>query len=185
MSLHSWKKIVRESVLFLIIISFVSIFAGITLEKNIALLGKFPVLLLITPSFIGICGGIAGTFSCRLTSKLQLGNFQLSQVKGEIFVSACASLVNTIIFFFLLSTLAAMISPIIGLGEAPIAKIVIATVLSGVVVVLASMLLAVAVAIFTIRHNLDPDNFESAVLSTFGDVVGVLTFISLSSLIIL
>ncbi|MCD4740752.1 magnesium transporter [archaeon] len=183
----SWKTQVKQSVLFLIAIALLSVFAGLTLEGNMELLTRFPTIVIIIPGFIGVCGGLASTFSCRLTSALQLGKYGLKKKRGRIIANAEATMISTLITFVILTSIAYAIGEFFQLGAEPLpfAKFLTATLLSAIIVVSLSLFLAIGVAYFTIRNNLDPDNFESPVLTTFSDLVGVITFISISSLIIM
>jgi mgtE-like transporter len=185
-SYYEWKKMVRESALFLIFLSFISIFAGVTLERQVELLSHYPTIVLIVPAFIGLCGGIASTFSCRLTSALRLGKYDLRKRKGKLVANAGATLTVTVIVFIALALVAYGLGLAFSLGAMPpFLNFMLATVLSAVVVVGMSMFLAVGVALFAIRKRLDPDNFESPVLTTFSDLAGVISFICISSLIII
>lgn len=184
MTYYKWREIVKQSAPFLILVSFFSVFSGFLIESSIDLLKSVPLLLFILPAFIGTCGDISSTFAARLTSDLHLGKYSLKRRKEKVIVNAAATVLSALIFFSAISIVAYYLGLYLGLNNPPVERFILGTIFSGVIAVSISIFIAIGVAVLTIKRRLDPDNFESPLLSTLNDLMGVVIFITVFSLIL-
>jgi len=62
-----FKKIFKESIIIVIISSFMGLISGTVLSSNERILYSFPIILLILPSLNSLIGDISTVLSSRLT----------------------------------------------------------------------------------------------------------------------
>ncbi|MBN3037735.1 MAG: magnesium transporter [Candidatus Diapherotrites archaeon] len=182
--MYSAKRIILESAPPLVAFTFLSMFAGLTLETNAAFLATYPGVLLMIPAFIDSCGDISSSFASRLTTSLHLGTGRASLRSKRFRDNVAGTYVTTILFFIVMALLAFAFSAVLGLAMPPLLKFLAAVMASAVVVVTLDLAIAVAVSVATTMARLDPDNFEAPFLTTFSDVVGIMIFISFVGFVI-
>ncbi|MEW5955876.1 MAG: magnesium transporter, partial [Candidatus Micrarchaeota archaeon] len=169
--MHSWKKIVAESTPVLLVCSFFSVLAGVTLESNLAVLAAFPSLLLLLPAFIDSCGDLSEIFAAHLSSFLHCEKSERKERK-EIILNVKATTILSFGLFFFLAVASYWLSQALGLSLPSFPNYIGAVMASAVVSIIAAMAVATAIAVVTFRHKLDPDDFESPMLSTLNDLAG-------------
>jgi cation transporter-like permease len=181
---HSWKRILAESGPFLVVLSFFSILSGTVLESSVQLLSVFPSLLLFLPAFIDACGDISEIFAAHVSSLLHL-HISMRKERKEILLNVKATILLSIIFFLVMSAIAYGVSSFLRLPLPSPTRFFLSVVSSALIAISFSIILATLTAFFTKKHNLDPDNFEAPLLSTFSDLAGVLIFLNISAFFLL
>ena len=79
-----FKKIIKESVLIVIISSIMGLISGTFLSVNQQILYSFPIILLILPSLNSLIGDISTVLTSRLSSHLYLGNLPPKIQKNDV-----------------------------------------------------------------------------------------------------
>ena len=74
------RRIVGESIPFLLVAGLVSTLAGITIQSRLGALSAEPALLIVIPPLLSLSGSLAGILSARLATKLHLGVIDPSRV---------------------------------------------------------------------------------------------------------
>lgn len=174
---HGVWRIYRESIPILIVSLGGGIFAGTILgsESMIAGFERYPGLLLLLPAFLATRGNVYGALGARISSGLHQGLIEPDFSADRRLVNAvAASFVNGIgisVFIGVLSWSILRVIP--GRDPAKLVELVGIMLVSGILtsVVLIGGLLALVFGGY--RHGLDPDNLIGPIVTTLGDIFGV------------
>lgn len=176
MSAHETVGDVYRKSLPVIIISLVAgLLAGTILGTDTMRNGieSVPGLLLLLPAFLATRGGVYGSLGARLSSGLHQGIIEPYFTRDQRVTNAIvASFINGMVVSVFIAVVAFVV--LLGLGRSGsllelVGIMVIAGFLSAV------MMLAVLLSVIFIgyRRGLDPDNVIGPVVTTVGDVFGV------------
>jgi mgtE-like transporter len=169
------KTILEESFPMLLIAGAVSICAGIVLHNNGELLFTLPGILVIIPSFNNMGGSITSVLSCRLSSALHLGliNPKIKKTK-TLERNVLATILIAVISFFALGVAAWGFNTMLGLRSLDILTFPLLTLAAGVSTVVILTVLSILFSYVSYRRGIDPDNWVIPVLTSIGDLVGVM-----------
>ncbi|MEM1539940.1 MAG: magnesium transporter [Candidatus Bathyarchaeia archaeon] len=176
-------RTLKESLLTLVLVSFIVNVAGATLGKVEELMrGKeLSQIYVVYPALIDTIGDVGAVVGSTATTKLALGTLRasLSSVKNHQ-VEILGAWTASLIMYFAYSVLALLITGVF----APISLLTFTLFLFTVNVFAAFLIILVSysVAILTYQRGLDPDNFEIPIESSLADSI---TTISLLVAIIL
>ncbi|MHA1373974.1 MAG: magnesium transporter [Promethearchaeota archaeon] len=92
-----FKKILKESVLIVMISSIIGLISGTFLSVNKEILYSFPIILLILPSLNSLIGDISTVLTSRLSSHLYLGNLSPKIQKSNVLAKDFYGLLITIL----------------------------------------------------------------------------------------
>ncbi|PSP77176.1 hypothetical protein BRC81_10330 [Halobacteriales archaeon QS_1_68_20] len=169
--------IYRESIPVLAVSLAGGIFAGGVLgsEAMRANFREYPGLLLLLPAFLATRGNVYGALGARVSSGLHQGLLEPRfDDDRRLVATVVASFVNGIGISVIVGVLAwAVLAVLPGRQPAPLAELVGITFLAGLLtsVVLIVGVLALVFAAF--KRGLDPDNLVGPIVTTLGDVFGV------------
>ena len=170
------RTIYRESIGILSVSLLGGLFSGAVLGSGAmrAAFRQYPGLLLLLPAFLATRGNVYGAFGARLSSGLHQGLIEPDLEANPRLVNAVvASFVNGIGISVLIGALSWVILRALGRESARLAELVGITFVSGVltsVVLVAGLLLLV---FGSYESGMDPDNLIGPVVTTLGDVFGV------------
>jgi len=169
-------KTLRESLLTLVLVSFIINVAGTVLGRVDELVrekeevyGNYPVYV-VYPALIDTIGDVGAVVGSTATTKLALGTLKssFSSIKNH-FTEISGAWAASLIMYFAYSILALTIKGI--LTPLNLARF---SLLLFTVNVLAAVLIALvsySVAIITYQRGLDPDNFEIPIESSLADTL--------------
>ncbi len=169
--------IYRESMPVLAVSLAGSIFAGAVLgsEAMRENFQQYPGLLLLLPAFLATRGNVYGALGARVSSGLHQGLIEPRfDDDRRLVATVVASFVNGVGISVIVGVLAwAILAGLPGRQPASLAELVGITFLAGSLtsVVLIVGVLALVFAAF--QRGLDPDNLVGPVVTTLGDVFGV------------
>lgn len=174
MAIYNSRKIIRESLVVLIGVTFITVMSGQLLHTRVNTLITIPVILILLPPFIDTVGDLASVLSARLTTALHIGYLEprLGRYRILIVNVVAITLISLIVFTFL-GVVSSLIATAIGIRGIELVTSVLITVTAGVAATLVMELVAILVAFGTYRYGWDPDNLASPVLTTLGDLMGV------------
>ncbi|MFB6302667.1 MAG: magnesium transporter [Haloferacaceae archaeon] len=150
--------------------------AGVVLGGMRAELDAMPGLLVLVPALLATRGNVYGSFGARIATALHQGMVEprLTEVDERLVRATTAALGNGLLasgfaavaVFVVLSTLGAAVAP----ARSLVAVALLAGLLSGL-----TLTVVVVVAVFAgYRRGLDPDTLVGPLVTTTGDVFGVL-----------
>lgn len=172
----AWE-IYRESIAILSVSLLGGIFAGSVLgsEGMTEAFRDFPGLLLLLPAFLATRGNVYGALGARISSGLHQGLLDPEFRRDRRLVSAvAASFVNGIgisIFIGFLSWGILRLLP--GREPAMLIELVGIMLVSGILTSVALIAGLLAVVFAGYRRGYDPDNMIGPIVTTLGDVFGV------------
>jgi mgtE-like transporter len=170
------RRVYRESIGILAVSLLGGLFAGAVLgsEPMREAFRQYPGLLLLLPAFLATRGNVYGAFGARLSSGLHQGLIEPDLAYDERLVNAVvASFVNGIGISVVIGVLSWAVLRTLGRNSARLVELVGITFVSGVLtsVVLVSGLLLLVFGSY--EFGLDPDNLIGPIVTTLGDVFGV------------
>lgn len=174
---HDSAMDVYRQALPAILISLVAgLFAGTMLGSETMRRGieSIPGLLLLLPAFLATRGGVYGSLGARLSSGLHQGLIEPRlQLDERLTNAVVASFINGMVVSVFIAVVAFVVLRGLG-GEGNLLHLVVVTAVAGFLSAIV-MLSVLVVAVFaSYRRGLDPDNLVGPIVTTLGDVFGVL-----------
>ena len=171
-------KTLKESLLTLVLVSFIVNVAGVTLGKVEELIrGKEPnQVYVVYPALIDTIGDVGAVVGSTATTKLALGTLKasFSSMKNH-FMEISGAWAASLIMYFAYSVSALLITGTL----APISLLTFTLFLFTVNILAASLIILVSysVAILTYQKGLDPDNFEIPIESSLADSITTISLL--------
>ncbi len=168
-------SIYREALPILVIALAGGLFAGIVLEEMIESIQRFPGLFVMIPVFLATRGNVYGALGGRISSGLHQGLIPPRFERNERLTNAVlASLINGIGISIVIGVITWVGLLILGWDVAALYELVGIMLIAGVLtsVVLIAGLLALIFAGY--RYGYDPDNLVGPIVTTLGDIFGML-----------
>jgi mgtE-like transporter len=169
------KKIVREMAATLALVPILGVMAGQLLQAREPQLFAVPVVMALIPPFVSQAGALGGIFSSRTTSKMQVGVIT-PRGRPETPALVDASIVAglSIIVFTMIGAIAWGLGTLTGLPNVPnLGALVGATLLAGIILTPATIVLGYYLAVVAYRFGLDPDNQGVPIITGAMDLAGV------------
>lgn len=175
--MDAWRdfwSVYRQALPVLLVALVGGLFSGLVLERLLGSVERFPGLLVMVPVFLATRGNVYGALGGRVASGLHQGLLEPRFRRDERLVNAVtASLVNGVGISVVIGVITWLALLALGWERAALLELVgimfVAGVLTSVVMVVG--LLAVLFAGF--RRGLDPDNLAGPVVTTLGDIFGM------------
>jgi mgtE-like transporter len=169
------RRIVLEMTPVILLTPLLDIAAGALLQSKQDGLTAVPAVLVLIPPFVSQAGALGGILSSRLSSKLQLG---VISGRGRPEVPALVDGSLVIVFglgiFSFIGTVAFGLAHATGLPNIPtVTEMVGGTLLAGLLVLPAILVVGYEVAVLTARFGLDPDDHSVPIITSVMDVAGV------------
>jgi mgtE-like transporter len=170
------RRVYRESVGILSVSLLGGLFAGAVLgsEPMREAFRQYPGLLLLLPAFLATRGNVYGAFGARLSSGLHQGLIRPELAYDERLVNAVvASFVNGIGISVVIGVLSWGILQALGRESARLVELVGITLVSGVLTSVVLVFGLLGLVFGSYEFGLDPDNLIGPIVTTLGDVFGV------------
>jgi mgtE-like transporter len=169
-------SIYRESFPVLLVALSGGLFAGLVLDGLVDSVERFPGLLVVVPVFLATRGNVYGALGGRIASGLHQGLIEPRFEYNERLVNAVlASFINGIGVSIVIGAIVwAALTILPAWQPAPLLELVAITFVAGLLtsVVMIVGLLAIIFAGF--RYGYDPDNLVGPIVTTLGDIFGML-----------
>jgi mgtE-like transporter len=171
-------KTLKESLLTLVLVSFIVNVAGATLGKVEELIrGKeLSQVYVVYPALIDTIGDVGAVVGSTATTKLAIGTIKatFSSMKNH-FMEISGAWAASLIMYFAYSVLALLITGTL----TPIRLVTFTLFLFTVNILAASLIILVSysVAILTYQKGLDPDNFEIPIESSLADSITTISLL--------
>ncbi len=168
-------SIYRQTLPVLFVALLGGLFAGMVLEGLLESVERFPGLLVMVPVFLATRGNVYGALGGRIASGLHQGLIPPTIEWNERLVNAViASFVNGITISIVIGFISWIALQLLGWPSATLYELVGIMLIAGVLtsVVLIFGLLALIFAGY--KHGYDPDNLVGPIVTTLGDIFGML-----------
>jgi len=97
-----FKKVFKESIIIVIISSFMGLLSGTLLSINEKIIYAIPIILLILPSLNSLIGDICTVLTSRLTTHLHIGSIPPKVQKSERLVEDFIGLLITLLVYIII-----------------------------------------------------------------------------------
>jgi mgtE-like transporter len=172
------RRVVRESLPFLLWAGVVSTMAGITIQSRLDTLADEPALLIVVPPLLSLSGSLAGILSARVATKLHLGVLEPSRLSlRPVTEDLTLVFVVALPIFLVLGLAADVLAVVADLGTPGPAEMVVLMLLAGVLATVLSCAVAYGAALVTYRLGWDPDNNGVPLVSSASDFLGAASLI--------
>ncbi|RLF11691.1 MAG: hypothetical protein DRJ68_03875 [Thermoprotei archaeon] len=183
MTFYKAKTIVKQGALSTTISVIVSSFAGAMLNAKLEALLAVPVLIVLVPGISTMAGNLGCMIGSKVATALHLGlvrpKLERNPYLGR---NAAAILLIAVASSFYLTFLASAVSYMAGFANIAPLKVLEVTLLSGISLALVTLVVGIVVAFITYKYGWDPDNTTIPVITSIGDVTGVLLLLLAASL---
>jgi len=171
------RRIVAESVPFLLVAGLISTLAGITIQSRLGSLAADPALLIVIPPLLSLSGSLAGILSARVSTKLHLGVIDPSRVALDP-VAPDLTLVFLVAVptYFVLGIAADVLAALTGLASPGVIEMFGVVLLAGALATSMTCVVAYGAALVTYRLGWDPDNNGVPLVSSTSDFLGAVSF---------
>jgi mgtE-like transporter len=167
------RRIVRESVPFLLAAGTLSTLAGVTIQSRLGSLASDPALLIVIPPLLSLSGSLAGVLSARVSTKLHLGVVRPDRFSfGPVGEDVVLVYILAVPIFLVLGLGADVLALIFGLGTPGTLEMLELMLLAGVLATVLSCIVAYFGALLTYRLGWDPDNNGIPMVSSASDFLG-------------
>jgi len=178
------RRIQFEMATVILLTPILDILAGTAVESHLARFVALPGLLVIVPPLVSNAGALGGIFSSRISSKVHLGLVSPTG-RPETLAALDAALVfiSGLFAFSVTGGLALLFSVLADKPHPSAAVMMGATLISGVIATLITIVVSYYIAIFAVRFGWDPDNQSVPWITSIMDLVGVITFLQVLSVL--
>jgi mgtE-like transporter len=171
---YSAKRIMRQSIPILVVALFISIGSGLMLESQEEKLLLLPYLALLIPPFINMGGDTASILGTRLSTAMHLGTVKPYKINKILMENVFATVILGVSAFAFLGVAAYGLAILINI-EVALGSIFLISVVAGTMATLIMITIGVVSTFISYSHGVDPDNVVTPLMSTGGDIVGVMS----------
>ncbi len=173
---HDSAADVYRQALPVIVVSLVAgLFAGTILGSETMREGieSVPGILLLLPAFLATRGGVYGSLGARLSSGLHQGLLEPRfAFEGRLRNAVIASFINGMVVSVFIAVVTFVVLFVFG-GTGSLLQLVGIMVVAGLLSAILMLSVLISVLFVGYRRGLDPDNLIGPVVTTLGDVFGV------------
>ena len=169
---HITSSTLKEGFSGLLLMSLMSLVAGMVLGKMTGILESLPgLILLITPA-IGMRGNIFGAMGSRLGTALHTGMFSTSLKPYSILSqNIYASMINTVLISFALGLMAWGVALLLKIESIGLVEFVLISMIGGIISSFFVLIITVGVAVTGHNRGWDIDNMSAPIITAAGDMV--------------
>lgn len=177
--IYSWKKIVKHGLPLLTLCVLVEVFAGQILQNNQDALIGLPIFLICIPVINSVGGNIGSVLGARLASGLHVGYVGISFRDGEMHENLLCSVLVGVFTYFFLSLIIYFVYSVFFVNrgsdlDLSIFSFIYVVLGAGILLIIVVCLVSVFTAFLSFKKGLDPDDMIAPVVTTIGDVMGIL-----------
>jgi len=169
---HITPSSLKEGFFGLLLMSLMSLVAGIVLGKMTGILESLPALILLITPAIGMRGNIFGAMGSRLGTALHTGMFSTSLKSYSILSqNIYASMINTVLISFALGLMAWGVALLLKIESIGMVEFVLISMIGGIISSFFVLLITVGVAVTGYKRGWDIDNMSAPIITAAGDMV--------------
>ena len=183
--IYSWKKIIKTSIPILTIAVLIEVFAGSILQGNQNLLIVFPIFLISIPVINSVGGNIGSVLGARLASGLHVGyvstNLKDKKMQENLLTAIIIGLITYMILAIIIYYGAVFANLTSNMNIFTFITVFVAT---GFLLICAVSISSVLAAFISFKRGLDPDDMVAPVVTTVGDVFGIIFLIVIINIVV-
>jgi mgtE-like transporter len=172
------SRVVLENAPSTMISAVIGVISGITLHMNMESLASTPTLIALVPLVVGNAGIIGSVLGARLSTCLHLGDIGVwSFLENTLSLFVLGSLSPILMGFLVYFSLTVSAIPVLGLATLLMLCLEICLVTTSITMVITTIL-----TFASHLCRLDPCNVVIPIVTSVGDIVGVLSLLGIASL---
>ncbi len=169
---HITPSTLKEGFFSLLLMSLMSLVAGMVLGKMTGILESLPALILLITPAIGMRGNIFGAMGSRLGTALHTGMFSTSLKPYSILSqNIYASMINSVLISFALGLMAWGVALLLKIESIGLVEFVLISMIGGIISSFFVLLITVGVAVTGHKRGWDIDNMSAPIITAAGDMV--------------
>ena len=169
---HITPSTLKEGFFGLLLMSLMSLVAGMVLGKMTGILESLPALILLITPAIGMRGNIFGAMGSRLGTALHTGMFSTSLKPYSILSqNIYASMINTVLISFALGLMAWGVALLLKIESIGLVEFVLISMIGGIISSFFVLIITVGVAVTGHNRGWDIDNMSAPIITAAGDMV--------------
>lgn len=178
-----WKTIVLNMFPLLIVLSFIVLIAGITLEDAEKLLEEYGLLAVMVPTMVDMGGNLGAILSARLSTRFHLGTTRLDPHDRVLWANVLAILALAASIFTAQAIGAYLIGLAIG-SQLGLGTLLVISLVSGMALAVIAIIFSFAATYASYQMGIDPDDTTIPIVTNVVDVLGMIIFIGVSSYVV-
>jgi len=168
-------SIYREAVPILVIALGGGLFAGLVLEGILERVERFPGILVMVPVFLATRGNVYGALGGRISSGLHQGLIPPRFERNDRLINAVlASFINGIGISIVIGVITWLALLLIGWESAALYEFVGIMLIAGLLTSVVMIVGLLALIFAGYKRGYDPDNLVGPIVTTLGDIFGML-----------
>ena len=178
--------VLAASIPVLMVVLIVVLIPAIMLERMVEELVANPTILILIPPFVAVAGNLGAILASRLSSAAYLGLITLRGSPDRlVYQNLGVILLLSILTFGALGVLTHMTALLIGVETPGLGTLLAITLVGGLVVTVATSLVAYKVTAYTFVKGDDPDNVVIPIITSTMDALGTALVVALFMLLVL
>ena len=172
----SYRTIVLQSVIVMLLAGALSSMAGLLLESNLRLLVTVPIIITLIPAFLEEGGNIGCILSSRLATRLNTGRMEGKiKLDDELKKEVANSYILSLLVFPTVSVFVYVAGSFIGIGGLSIVKLVYTATIAGLLLTTLAVAFSFVISAISFRHRINPDNVTIPLITGMTHILGVFT----------
>lgn len=182
---YSKEKIISESIPLLTLCVILEIAGGQLLNNEDVFL-NIPFLLITIPVINGLFGNIGSILGARLSTGLHLGEMDISIKSRELREDIAQALILGVCIILFLTGFIWIISPATGISTSGIEPLAFLLIMlgAGILMTIIVIFMSIISAFLSFSRGMDPDNTVTPVVTTTGDLMGIITLVIMVGLVL-
>ncbi|PSQ08715.1 ABC transporter permease [Halobacteriales archaeon QS_5_70_15] len=178
------RRITRNMLPILTVLTLVELASGLVLDSFEATLYQYPTLLVLVPVTIGMGGNLGSILAARLSTAFHLGLLSFSPDDERLAGNTLATVALALTVFPAVGTGAWLLQGLFGATELGLPTVLAVATLSGFVLALGAVAVTLAATYAAYRFELDPDDVVIPVVTNTCDVLGVVVLFAAVRLLV-
>lgn len=172
-----WKfsSILRSTLPLLVVMAAVGTLSGVVLQEFEDELLEFPTTLILVPALIGVGGNLGAILSSRLSSAVHLGILELNMSNIVFKNNVLAVAIAGVFIFIILGLSAFAFGALFGVASVSLDVVLVLAMASGGILMTVLVPVSILVIYYSHKLRLDPDDIAIPIVTTIGDITGVLS----------
>ncbi len=172
------RVIVVQSSAVLLVTTLLNTISGLLLQDTLGTLIAIPSVLVLLPAFLSQGGNIGSIFASRFTTKLHLGIIHEEYRGGfETLKEMFGAYTFALLIFPVVGAISIGISGFIGIPNILGTKLILISLIGGLIVTTVVVLSSFFISIFFMRRSIDPDNVIVPIITSMADIFGVISLV--------
>ena len=172
-----WKfrSVLRSTLPLLVVMAAVGTLSGVVLQEFEDELLEFPSTLILVPALIGVGGNLGAILSSRLSSAVHLGILELNMSNIVFKNNVLAVAIAAVFIFIILGLSAFAFGALFGVASVSLDVLLVLAMASGGILMTVLVPVSILVIYYSHKLRLDPDDIAIPIVTTIGDITGVLS----------